>query len=81
MSKDTAPTETVLDPRVSQLTAADLVAALCRRVGLEPGDVGELRVTPSKLTATVFKRNGLGHKYLGDDGRPAVETWEVSLRP
>jgi len=53
---------------------------MCRRVGLEPDDVGQLTITPTKLTAIVYKRNTDGHKYLGADGEPAIETWEVSLR-
>lgn len=69
------------DPRLSQLSVTGLVSAICRRVGLEPNDVGELRITPFRLTATVYKRNGDGVKYLGDNGKPATETWEVALRP
>ncbi len=79
MSKD--ETQTVEDPRLSQLNVNALAAAICRRVGLEPEDVRELWIRPTKLTATVYKRNGDGRKYLGADGEPATETWEVALRP
>lgn len=74
-------TETVDDPRVSQLSTVGLVCELCRRVGLEPDDVRQLKLTPSKLTAHVYKRNPDGRKYLGVGGEPAIEIWEVQLRP
>lgn len=67
-------------PRIQEMSAADLVSALCVRVGLNPTDVGELRITPRKLTARVYKRNANGQKYLGSDGEPAIEIWEVQLR-
>jgi hypothetical protein len=40
------------------------VAALLQKLGLEPAFVKELHITPTKATATVFKKDVNGSKYM-----------------
>ncbi len=40
------------------------LAEICGRLGLEPELVGKLVITPVKVTATVYKRNEDGKKYI-----------------
>ena len=41
-------------------------SALLQKLGLEPGFVKELHLTPRQATVTMFKRNEDGSKYLVD---------------
>lgn len=64
-----------------EATLGNLACQICRIVGLDPADVGELRITPKVLEAKVYKRTG-GRKYL-KDGKPAVEihTYAITVEP
>jgi hypothetical protein len=60
----------------NRIDIGDPVAEICRRLGLEPADVAELRIRPREVIATVHLRNDEGRKYVipGPDAPPPHRT-------
>ena len=58
---------------------AEPINEICERLGLAPKRVGRLDIKPGHLTATVYRVNDKGDKYLDDTGEPAVETREFDV--
>jgi hypothetical protein len=69
------------DDTYDRLPVVNLACAICRRVGLDPDDVAELRIRPRRMVAIVYRRNDDGHKYIDGHGRPATDVWEFLLEP
>ena len=44
--------------------------AICELLGLEPAFVKELVITPSAATATVYRKNENGSKFIVDGAAP-----------
>lgn len=55
------------------------VRDICAALGLDPGRVGRLDMSPYEVEATVYKVDADGHKYFEDD-EPAVETVKFAVR-
>lgn len=67
---DTQPM-TVQLPPVPAHIPRDTLRDVCRLLGLDPGDVREIRIGVNELTATLYLSDADGHKIRYGDG-PAV---------
>lgn len=55
------------------VNVARSVAAICRRLQLEPRLVRRIELTPRHARVTLYKLNSEGNKYLDTNGKPATE--------
>ncbi|MFC3238239.1 hypothetical protein ACFOL3_34520, partial [Streptomyces nitrosporeus] len=57
----------------------DVLQDICRRLGLDPSTVRELRIGINELTATLYLTNPDGHKIRYGDG-PATTVVTIPIR-
>lgn len=63
-------------PAVPPSVSRDALRGICRLLGLDPGDVRELRVSLNEVTARLYLSTADGHKVrYGDD----AATTEVTI--
>lgn len=53
--------------------AKALVDEVCQRLEIDPHFLAALLVTPKQIQVEIFAKNEDGHKYVGQDGKVAVE--------
>ena len=65
---------------MSKLNISHETNALLRKLNLEPPFVKEIRITPTTVTATVYKKNASGNKHLVETGEylPGLGEEDVS---
>lgn len=63
-------------PPVPANVPRDTLRDICQLLGLDPGDVRELRISPNEVTARLYLSTADGHKVrYGDD----AATTEVTI--
>jgi hypothetical protein len=62
-----------------KLNIHENVSGICSQLGIEPALVRRLDVTPTSVTAEVYKRNEQGSKYVDEDGEAAVEHFQFDV--
>jgi hypothetical protein len=58
----------------------DLIEGICGRLGVAPADVGQIVLTPTTATLTIFENNENGNHYLDEDNDIAqrVQMWAIT---
>jgi hypothetical protein len=54
--------------------AMALLNDICERLGIDPNYVRSIEIAPRAITVELFARNEEGAKYIGTDGKVALET-------
>ena len=57
----------------NKLNISKEIGALLKKLELAPPDVAALHITPSKVVATVYRRNDQGHKFITGAGAWTTE--------
>lgn len=65
-------------PTIPATIPRDTLRDICQALGLDPGDVRELRLGVSELTATLYLSDADGHKIRYGDG-PATTVVTIPI--